>query len=75
MSVTFMYVLIFVVVVSVVVGVVLTRKRRGPRPPVSTQGRATYSGPIRFTGPDGRDMKIIQKDDGTFDVVEEDKQG
>ncbi len=31
----------------------------------------TYGGPIRFTAPDGKNMKIIRKDDGTFEVMEE----
>ncbi len=43
-------------------------KRRKARPPGVPR---TYGGPIRFTDPSGRNMKIIQKDDGTFETVEE----
>ncbi len=45
----------------------LVRRRKTPNP--STP--ATYSGPIRFTDPSGRSMKIIRKDDGSFETVEE----
>ncbi len=34
-------------------------------------GNATYEGPIRFTDPSGKNMKIVRKDDGTFEIVEE----
>jgi hypothetical protein len=46
----------------------LLLKRRKPRKPTAP---ATYGGPIRYTAPDGRNMRIIQKDDGTFEVTEE----
>jgi len=45
----------------------LVRRRRTTEPAAP----ATYSGPIRFTDPSGRNMKIIQKDDGSFETVEE----
>jgi hypothetical protein len=41
------------------------------RQPTNPETPAVYGGPIRFTHPDGRNMKIIQKDDGTFETVEE----
>jgi hypothetical protein len=51
-------VLLFIVIV----------KRRKPAPPAAPR---TYAGAIRFTDPSGRHMKIIQKDDGTFETMEE----
>lgn len=46
----------------------LVIKRRKSSKPTS---QATYGGPIRFTDPSGRNMKIVPKDDGTFEMVEE----
>lgn len=54
-------------VVMAVVVFLLVKRRKGPQP----TGPATYGGPIRFTDPSGRNMKIIQKDDGSFETVEE----
>jgi len=31
----------------------------------------TYSGPIRTTSPDGRNLKIVQREDGSFVMEEE----
>ncbi len=53
--------------VMVAVVFFLVRRRKKPKataPPI-------YGGPIRFTDPSGRNMKIIQKDDGSFETVEE----
>lgn len=33
----------------------------------------TYFGAIRVTDREGRDMLIVRKDDGSFDMVEEEK--
>jgi len=49
--------------------VLFLKIKRGKRP--KPTGQATYEGPIRFTDPSGRNMKIIRKDDGTFEMVEE----
>lgn len=54
-------------VVMAVVVFLLVRRRKRPNP----TGQVTYSGPIRFTDPSGRNMKIIQKDDGSFETIEE----
>jgi len=43
-------------------------RRRKPRTPSAPR---IYGGSIRFTDPSGRHMKIIQKDDGSFETVEE----
>jgi hypothetical protein len=52
----------------VFVALFLVIKRRKPPKPA---GQATYGGPIRFTDPSGRNMKIVPKDDGTFETMEE----
>ena len=54
-----------VLLAALVCWLVRRRKTADPSAP------ATYSGPIRFTDPSGRNMKIIQKDDGSFETVEE----
>ncbi len=54
-------------VVMAVVVFLLVKRRKRPQP----IGPATYGGPIRFTDASGRNMKIIQKDDGSFETVEE----
>ena len=46
---------------------VVVKRRKSPKP----TGQATYGGAIRFTDPSGRNMKIVQKDDGTFETMEE----
>jgi hypothetical protein len=62
------YWLIPAIAVLILLGLFLIVKRRKSRKP---DGSATYGGPIRFTDPSGRNMKIVQKDDGTFEVSEE----
>jgi hypothetical protein len=62
------YWLIPTLAVLVLILLFLLLKRRKPRKPTAP---AVYGGPIRYTAPDGRNMKIIQKDDGTFEVMEE----
>jgi hypothetical protein len=62
------YLLIAFLAVVIFLVLSLVVKRRKTRQ--STTPR-TYGGPIRFTDPSGRNMKIIQKDDGTFEKVEE----
>ena len=52
----------------ILVALFLVVKRRKSSKPT---GQATYGGPIRFTDPSGRNMKIVQKDDGTFETIEE----
>ncbi len=64
-------VLVVVIIVIVIVAVILTRRKRRNKPEVVKP--ATYGGPIRVTH-NGRDMKIIQKEDGTFEMVEEKKE-
>ncbi len=54
-------------VVLVAVVFLLMRRRKRPEP----TGQAIYGGPIRFTDPSGRNMKIIRKDDGSFETTEE----
>jgi hypothetical protein len=54
-------------VLVVVLLLVRIKRRKGPQPVVPR----TYGGAIRFTDPSGRNMKIIQKDDGTFETIEE----
>ncbi len=41
------------------------RKRRDQGAP------RTYSGPIRTTSPDGRNFRIVQREDGSFVMEEE----
>ena len=62
------YLLITILAVVIFLLLFLMGKRREPRGPATPK---TYGGPIRFTDPSGRHMKIIQKDDGTFETVEE----
>jgi hypothetical protein len=62
------YLLVVTLGVLIALLLFLIVKRRKPRPPL---GPRTYGGAIRFTDPSGRNMKIIQKDDGTFETVEE----
>lgn len=50
-----------------VVVLLLVRRRKKPK----QTGQATYGGPIRFTDPSGRNMKIVPKDDGSFEMMEE----
>ncbi|HQN19577.1 MAG TPA: hypothetical protein PKV86_10570 [Syntrophobacteraceae bacterium] len=62
------YWLVPAIVVLILLGLfVVVRQRKSGKP----DSPATYGGPIRFTDPSGRNMKIVQKDDGTFDVSEE----
>jgi hypothetical protein len=49
--------------------VIFLRKRKTHLP----KGSATYSGTIRVTDRHGRDMKIVQMEDGTFEMTEEKK--
>ena len=62
------YWLIAVLAAFIFLGLFLIVKRRKPRKP---PGQATYGGPIRFTDPSGRNMRIVQKDDGSFEMMEE----
>ena len=62
------YILPAILALLVVILLAAMVKRRKPRPPAAPR---TYGGAIRFTDPSGRHMKIIQKDDGTFETVEE----
>ena len=62
------YLLITILAVVIFLLLFLMVKRRKPREPAPPK---TYGGTIRFTDPSGRNMKIIQKDDGTFETVEE----
>ena len=62
------YLLITILAVVIFLLLFLMVKRRKPRGPATPK---TYGGPIRFTDPSGRNMKIVQKDDGTFETVEE----
>lgn len=62
------YWLLGILALLIVVLIILLMRRRRPRVPEAPR---TYGGPIRFTDPSGRNMKIIQKDDGTFETVEE----
>jgi hypothetical protein len=62
------YWLLPILAVLIILLLFLVLKRRKPRRPTAP---ATYGGPIRYTAPDGRNMRIIQKDDGTFEVMEE----
>jgi hypothetical protein len=62
------YWLIPILAVSIILLLFLALKRPKPHRPTAP---ATYGGPIRYTTPDGRNMRIIQKDDGTFETMEE----
>jgi len=62
------YLLVAVVGAIVLLGLIVIIKRRKPRKPT---GQATYEGAIRFTDPSGRNMKIVRKDDGSFEMMEE----
>ncbi len=62
------YLLITIVAVVIFLLLFLKVKRWKAREPGTPK---TYGGTIRFTDPSGRNMKIIQKDDGTFETVEE----
>jgi hypothetical protein len=62
------YLLVVTVAVLIALLLFIIAKRRIPRP---SDGPRSYGGPIRFTDPSGRNMKIVQKDDGTFETVEE----
>ena len=62
------YVLIAILAIVIFVLLIFVVKRRKSREPDAPR---TYGGAIRFTDPSGRNMKIIQKDDGTFETVEE----
>ena len=62
------YLLITILAVVIFLLLFLMVKRRKPREPGTPK---IYGGTIRFTDPSGRNMKIIQKDDGTFETVEE----
>jgi hypothetical protein len=57
-----------ILAIAILVLLIFVVKRRNAREP---GGPRTYGGAIRFTDPSGRNMKIIQKDDGTFETVEE----
>ena len=62
------YLLVVILAVAVLLGILMVTKRlRTGR----SNGPRIYGGPIRFTDPSGRNMKIIQKDDGSFETVEE----
>jgi hypothetical protein len=62
------YLLIAILAVVIFVLLFVMFKRRKLRAPDAPR---TYAGAIRFTDPSGRHMKIIQKDDGSFETVEE----
>lgn len=62
------YLLISVAVLLIAAVIFYLMRRRKPRAP---EGPRTYNGVIRFTDPSGRNMKIVRKDDGTFETVEE----
>ena len=62
------YLLIAILAIVIFLLLFLVVKRRKPRAPGTPK---TYGGAIRFTDPSGRHMRIIQKDDGTFETVEE----
>jgi LPXTG-motif cell wall-anchored protein len=62
------YLLLAILAVLIVGLLFILRRRRKSRSPAAPR---TYGGAIRFTDPSGRHMKIIQKDDGTFETVEE----
>ena len=57
-----------ILAIAILALLIFVVRRRRTREPV---GPRTYGGAIRFTDPSGRNMKIIQKDDGTFETVEE----
>ena len=59
------------VVILLLTILLIARKRRQKPEAVRP---TTYGGPIRVTV-NGRDMKIIQKEDGSFERVEENKNG
>lgn len=61
------WILGFTVALAALAAALLFRKRGPAKPSVPK----TYSGPIRFTHPDGRNMKIVRKDDGSFETLEE----
>jgi hypothetical protein len=62
------YLLLVIPAVLLACLVFLLIRRRKPRSPAAPR---TYGGPIRFTDASGRHMKIVQKDDGSFETVEE----
>jgi hypothetical protein len=62
---------VLVPVAAVVVLVVLLRRRGKCRKRRKTAKPATYDGAIRVTDHLGRDMKIIRKEDGSFEMIEE----
>jgi hypothetical protein len=62
------YLLIAILAIVIIALFILAVKRRKSREPDAPR---SYGGAIRFTDPSGRHMKIIQKDDGTFETVEE----
>jgi hypothetical protein len=62
------YLLLGTLGVLMVILLLVRIKRRKARPPDAPR---TYGGAIRFTDPSGRNMKIIQKDDGSFETMEE----
>jgi hypothetical protein len=62
------YWLIALLAAIITLGLFLIVKRRKARKPTA---QATYGGPIRFTDPSGRNMRIVQKDDGSFEMMEE----
>lgn len=63
----FYWLLLILVAVGILAVFMAARKRkpRGEKP------RPTYGGPIRFSDSSGRDMKIVRKDDGSFEILEE----
>ncbi len=58
--------LVLVLIILLVLFLIIKRRKRS-----KPTGRVTYEAPIRFTDPNGRNMKIIRKDDGSFEIVEE----
>lgn len=62
------YWMIALLAAIIFLGLFLIIKRRKARKPT---GQTAYGGPIRFTDPSGRNMKIVQKDDGSFEMMEE----